>query len=86
MQLFYSIEVNNEIIQLDRQESHHCISVLRHKAGDSILVTDGKGNRYEGIIEKDNPKRTELRILKAESMYDPFPVNLHLVVAAEKGC
>lgn len=31
---------------LDADEMHHCIHVLRHKAGDTVHVTDGKGALY----------------------------------------
>lgn len=36
---------------LDADEMHHCIHVLRHKAGDTIHVTDGKGVLYQGKLE-----------------------------------
>lgn len=38
------------ILVLDAEESHHCIRVSRHKAGDSIRVTDGAGHLWEGEI------------------------------------
>ena len=33
-----------------REESGHCLRVLRMRRGDSISFTDGKGNLYEGVI------------------------------------
>ena len=36
--------------QLPETEAHHCLKVLRMKAGDMIQITDGKGNFYRAEI------------------------------------
>ena len=43
MELFFSNNVQNNNIILDRSESKHCIKVLRKKNGDKINVVDGTG-------------------------------------------
>ena len=35
---------------LPEQEAHHCLKVLRMKAGDALKITDGKGNFYRAEI------------------------------------
>ena len=52
MQLFYSKEINDNNLVLDKIESHHCIKVLRHEIGDEIKVVDGFGNLFLGKIIK----------------------------------
>jgi 16S rRNA (uracil1498-N3)-methyltransferase len=52
IELYYSPYgiVNNEII-IDGENLSHVSKVMRHKAGDTIFVTDGKGNIYESVIK-----------------------------------
>ena len=51
MDLFYDPEFDPISPTLNKEESHHCLRVLRHTLGDSIGVLNGKGTRCEGTIE-----------------------------------
>lgn len=62
---FYSPDLE-ESLSLPESESHHCVRVLRHKRGEEITVTDGKGNRFRCLITSDNPKKTEISIIDKE--------------------
>ena len=64
MQLFYEPEFSHEKNFLNEEESRHCAKVLRHKQGDVIYITNGKGNQFEAKIIKANPKRCEFEILQ----------------------
>lgn len=55
MQLFYTINVTDGQARFSREESGHCVRVLRMRRGDAISFTDGSGNIYEGLISDDNP-------------------------------
>jgi 16S rRNA U1498 N3-methylase RsmE len=46
MDYFLGEQVNSDTICLKDQEMHHCLKVLRHKAGDLIGVTNGLGNLW----------------------------------------
>jgi 16S rRNA (uracil1498-N3)-methyltransferase len=52
IELYYSPygNVNNEII-IDGEDHSHAVRVMRHKAGDTLYVTDGKGNIFESVIK-----------------------------------
>jgi len=52
IELYYSPygKVNNEII-VDGENFYHVSKVMRHKPGDTLFVTDGKGNIYESVIK-----------------------------------
>lgn len=50
MFVFYSEHVENDRGTLSTDEIHHCIHVLRHKLGDTIHVTDGRGALFTGKI------------------------------------
>ena len=46
MEIFYSKETDGVSVLLDREESAHCVKVLRHRPGDEVTVVDGKGTMY----------------------------------------
>ena len=45
-----SINREDEII-IDGEDFAHVTRVMRHKVGDKLFVTDGKGNIYESVIK-----------------------------------
>ena len=49
MELFFSDSIigGSSSIELNREESRHCIKVLRHKTGDIINVIDGSGSLFK---------------------------------------
>lgn len=47
MEIFYSSDITATTATLGREESNHCVRVLRHRPGDRILVIDGEGTMYE---------------------------------------
>ena len=58
--LFYEPELpeNNHGFQLSEASAHHCVQVLRKVAGDSIELTDGKGNACLATLLSVNKKQT----------------------------
>jgi 16S rRNA (uracil1498-N3)-methyltransferase len=55
MDLFYQPGIPDGVLYLDGDESRHCVKVLRHKAGDSIAITDGRGFFYDAVITRPDP-------------------------------
>jgi len=49
MLLFYAPDIATNK-QLPDTEAHHCLKVLRMKQGDTLRLTDGKGNFYDAEI------------------------------------
>ena len=47
--LFYTPDIALDL-QLPESEAHHCLKVLRMRAGDTLRLTDGKGNFYRAEI------------------------------------
>ena len=68
---------------LDRNESHHCVNVLRHKNGDGIRITDGMGNLYNAIITKADPSTCEFRITRTQKTVEQT-YTIHLAIAPTK--
>lgn len=69
---------------MDRQESGHCIKVLRHRAGDTIHVIDGCGNLYECRIVSADPAATGFEVVNVVEGYGSHPYRLTMAVAPPK--
>lgn len=70
--------------QLAGEEAHHCLNVLRHAAGDKIVVFDGRGNEATAQIESADRKQAALRILH-RGKSAPVKCRLALAQAVPKG-
>ena len=65
MLLFYCPDITPAgYCTLDAEESRHAVRVLRLRAGDSIHVTDGRGNLYLCRIVDPNDKEC---VIESES-------------------
>ncbi len=84
MQIFYSTEIEGDVITLDAVESGHAIRVLRKKLGDTLSVIDGKGTLYSAEIVDDNHKRCSLRVLSAQEAFARRGYKLHIALAPTK--
>lgn len=84
MELFFSREIATGARELDRQESGHCIKVLRHRSGDTIHVIDGCGNLYECKIISADPAATGFEVISVIEGYGSHPYNLTMAVAPPK--
>lgn len=85
MDLFYepALSHNKTEILLNEQESRHALKVLRHKAGDPVMLTNGKGYFFEAVILSDTQKQCWLQITgsKAAEAITPYR---HLITAPIK--
>lgn len=84
MTLFYTPDVSGEYYTLSSEESKHCVRVLRMTVGESVVLVDGRGNWYEGEIDRAEAKGCVVRILKKTEGYGRRPFRLHLAVAPTK--
>ncbi len=84
MQLFYSNNILENEIQLDKQESHHCLRVLRKKLGEIIHVIDGNGPLYTCEIIEENPKKCRLRIIDKNIEFHNRKSHIHIAIAPTK--
>ncbi len=84
MELFFSNDIGGGICRLDKDESGHCIKVLRHRCGDEISVIDGCGGLYRCRISSDNPKGVEAMVISCEEDWGGHPYRLHLAVCPTK--
>lgn len=84
MELFYSQDIDGARLRLDKDESGHCVRVLRHKAGDEISVIDGRGTLYSCRLTSADPREAEAEILSREPGFGSVPYRLTMAVCPTK--
>ena len=85
MQLFYCKDITPEsFCTLDPEESRHAVRVLRLRQGDTIHVTDGRGNLYECHIADANDRACSIEAVSQLSTTHSQLPTLHLAVAPTK--
>ncbi len=83
MQLFFVDTNADGRVYLSPEEAHHCLRVLRHKVGDIINATDGKGRFLKVQLVNNNEKNLEVNILE-ETYFEALPYYLHIAIAPTK--
>jgi 16S rRNA (uracil1498-N3)-methyltransferase len=81
-QLFYVPEIAVSPLLPD-EEALHCTRVLRHRKGDRLTLTDGKGSLYSVVLDDDAPRHCAFTVLNTEKQTAPH-CRVHLVVAPTK--
>ena len=84
MQLFYAPDITPPLHTLSEEESKHCVRVLRLGRGDTLHITDGRGNLFCCQITDDNPKRCTVRVTTTQAQWEPLPYRLVMAVAPTK--
>lgn len=84
MQLFYAPDFTSPRYTLDEEESKHCIRVLRLTEGDTLYITDGRGDLFHCRITQAHPKRCEVEAIGCTHEYEKRPYRLTMAVAPTK--
>ena len=84
MELFFSTNIKNNMIVLDKVESNHCMNVLRYSIGDSISITDGSGKLYKGVIQEKIKKECHIKINKVIKNSNKKKYYIHIAISTIK--
>ena len=84
MQVFYSPDINGKSYTLNETESKHIIKVMRMKKNDSVMLIDGKGNLYEGVISEPDIKRCVIEIKSVTKDFAKRDYRLHIAISTLK--
>lgn len=80
MHLFYAPELDcSRDYSLSKEETQHCVRVLRMKEGDKVLLTDGKGGLYQAEIVQAVAQSCVCRVEK--QLEDPQRRDYHIHIA-----
>lgn len=75
---------NPECLLLEGEEAHHCVSVMRCRVGERVLLFNGRGGMAEAEIVELG--RDRVRLEAVQSVASPAPaVSLTLAQAVPKG-
>jgi 16S rRNA (uracil1498-N3)-methyltransferase len=83
MHLFYVKNIVSDYHDFDKEVSKHC-KVLRLKNGDTVYLTDGKGNMHKAEIVDNNYLCTKVKIVETTPEYNKRPFYLHIAIAPTK--
>jgi 16S rRNA (uracil1498-N3)-methyltransferase len=81
MHVFHSPVIDQGMTRLGEEESRHCVRVLRLRAGEEVIVTDGRGMWCRAVLADPNPRACLLQVVSCEEKFRQRPVSLHMAVA-----
>ena len=84
MQLFYTPDISEKTYTFSKEESKHCIKVLRKKIYDDIHLVDGRGNLYHTTLIDDNPNGCTVEVKQKEVDFNKRKYQIHMVVSPTK--
>lgn len=82
MHLFYEPDINGNVVELNEEETHHALKVMRLKTGDTVGLIDGKGGMYTAEITGTG-KKAALLITSKQEQTAP-KARLHIAMAPTK--
>ena len=80
---FFQPELLNGVDFLSKEDSNHCIRVLRQTVGDRIEILNGKGAKVIAEILDVNPSKVKFHIVNKEIIPEKS-YSIHLAIAATK--
>ena len=84
MYYFFSTNVLDDRILLSKEESAHCINVLRHKVEDTIYIVNGKGSRFFCKISNIDNGCVSANILEKKELLNGSNYYVHIVLSPTK--
>lgn len=84
MHLFYTPGIEGNYHTLDPDESKHCVRVLRLTEGEPVSLVDGRGNWYNGVIDRAEVKGCGIKVTEKIEGCGRRDFHLHLAVAPTK--
>lgn len=87
MQRYFSkqtIDVNQQI-QLEKEDNHHIVRVMRGKIDDEVIIVDSTNIAYKAKIETIEDNVADLRIINAlENQHTELPIQVTIACGLSK--
>ena len=84
MHLFYVADFNIQKPYLPENEAKHCLKVMRLDLGDTIHITDGRGNLYQTQIASRDVRNCQLKIVDTKTEFGKRQYYIHIAIAPTK--
>jgi len=76
--------ISGDKISIDGKEAHHILNVMRLKVSDKVIVFDGTGKEYVGLVRETGRKSLLLEVIKVRSANPQLKHNVTLIQAIPK--
>jgi 16S rRNA (uracil1498-N3)-methyltransferase len=70
---------------LDKSASHHLLRVLRMRTGDALVVFNGDGNHYHGVLQDEVLHGASVHIHVAQPCVNESPLRIELLQGISRG-
>jgi 16S rRNA (uracil1498-N3)-methyltransferase len=77
--------IENDLLKIGGQEARHIRRVLRLRIGDGIVIFDGLGKEYEGVIVKEEPTTVVIKVRGFSSSKEESPIDVTIAQSLLKG-
>lgn len=84
MHSFFCDDITSPLLSLSEEESAHASRVLRLRAGDKVLLLDGKGRSAVAAVLEPHPKKCMLEIQGSVYEEKAAIAGLHIAMAPTK--
>ncbi len=84
MNLFYHQNINETVFDLNPEEAQHALKVKRLRAGEIILITDGKGHLGKYQIMQTQGQKCTVQLLEKIKHQFERACKIHLAIAPTK--
>lgn len=74
-----------DIIELDAQATSHVTRVLRLKQNDSVIVFNGEGGEYSGVLETIAKRIARVRLVEYRQTDNESPLSIQLFQGISRG-
>ena len=78
----YKID-ETQLVEFDKEQSHHLLKVLRMKSGDTVYVVDTDANKY--VVELEINESVYGRIIKRHELTSEMGIRIYLAQGLIKG-
>jgi 16S rRNA (uracil1498-N3)-methyltransferase len=77
--------IENDLLKIGGNEARHIRRVLRLKTGDEIIVFDGLGKEYEGVIDEEGSFSVVIKVHNISASGKESPLEVTLAQSLLKG-
>ena len=77
--LFFADRISGDLLELDRRETRHAVSVLRTFPSDPFMATDGAGTVFECIFEATSDHRLSGKII-SRTIVSRHPCSIQILI------
>ncbi len=85
LRVFHPLEEEPKAVHIRGEKAHYLATVLRCKAGDGIIIFDGRGSSYRALIKSVTKKEVLAEISEAVNENTESPLRIILVQGLIKG-